>query len=176
MRVNAEAIRLVFTFDPMQTDAGIERGHMAKDQSQTNITDLVRQTQALLSPNGAAAPQIEQVMEMQEGMLKQAEAFNRHWIERRQKAVDTALEAMNEMQSGDKTDPAAAMRAIADWQRGSLERLTEDLQEWTAMWMKATQLAATAQNDAASSDDGKATKAKGQSASSGSKSDHATPV
>lgn len=151
---------------------------MAKDQSQTDITDLVRQTQALFSPNGATAPQIEQVMEVQEDMLKQAEAFNRHWIERRQKAVDTALEAMNEIQSGDQTDPLATMRAIADWQRGSLERLTADLQEWMALCMQATQLSATAQSDAASNDskDGTATKAKGQSASSGSKSDHATPA
>ena len=154
---------------------------MTKDQSQTGITDLVRQTQALFTPNGATAPPFEQIMKVQEGMLKQAEAFNRHWIERRQEAVDTALKAMTEMQSADKADPAAAMRAIADWQRGSVERLTADLQEWTALCMQATQLA-TAQDDAASSDsnDGKATRAKGQSAASGSKSgsksEHATPV
>ena len=97
---------------------------MAKDQAQTDITDLARQTQALFKLNGTAAPQFEQVMKVQEGMLEQAETFTRHWIERRQDAVETALEALNKMNSTDKPDPAAAMQAIFDWQRGSFERLT----------------------------------------------------
>ena len=155
---------------------------MAKDQSQTDLTDLTRQTQALFNLNGATAPGFEQVIKAQKGMLEQVEAFNRHWLERRQEAFDTALQAMTEMQSADKPDPAAAMRAIADWQAGSVERLTADLQEWMTLCLQATQAAATAQDDAAPSDsnEGKATRAKGQSASSGSKSgsksDHATPV
>lgn len=154
---------------------------MAKDQAQTDFTDLARQTQALFKLNGAALPQIETVMKMQEGMLEQAGTFTRHWIERRQEAVETALEAMTEMQSADRSDPAAAMRAIADWQRGSMERLAADMQEWMTLCMEATQAAATAQSDPAQgqaassgSDKAKATGAGGHAASSRSK--HATPV
>lgn len=156
---------------------------MAKDQAQTDITDLARQTQALFKLNGAAVPQVEQVLKAQQSMLEQAETFTRHWIERRQEAVETALEAMTEMQSADKSDPAAAMRAIADWQRGSVERLTTDMQEWMALCMQAGQLTTAAQSKSAQSkapssgsDKGKATGSKGQSASSSSKSGHATPV
>ena len=151
---------------------------MVKDQSQAGITDLTRQTRALFEPIGAMAPGFEQVVKVQKDMLEQVEAFNRHWLERRQEAFDTALQAMTEMQSAQKPDPAAAMRAIAGWQAGSVARLTADLQEWMTLCMQATQAAATAQDDAAPSDsnEGKATKAKGQSAASGSKSDHATPV
>ncbi len=157
---------------------------MAKDAPQTDITDLARQTQALFNLNGAAAPRFEQVMKVQEGMLEQAETFTRHWIERRQEAVDTALEALNKVNATEKPDPVAAMQTIADWQRGSFERLTEDFREWMTLCMQATQLAATPQSetekvDAASSGtdhDKAATKSKGRAASSRSKSDHATPV
>ncbi|WP_372609616.1 hypothetical protein [Aquicoccus sp.] len=157
---------------------------MAKDEPHTDIADLVRQTQALFNLSGAAAPRLTQVMKVQEGMLEQAETFTRHWIERRQEAIETALEALNSMNSKGKPDPVAAMQAITEWQRGSFERLTADYQEWMTLCMQATQLAATpqsetGQDDPASSrtDQDKATaKSKGRAASSRSKPDHATPV
>jgi len=151
---------------------------MAEEKALTDITDLARQTQALFKLDGAVAPQLEQVMKVQEGMLEQAGIFTRHWIERRQQAVDTALEALNQMNSKDEPDPAAAMQAIADWQRGSVERLNADLRDWMTLCTQTTQLVVTAQTDAASSDANqrKATRAKGRAASSGSRSDHATPV
>ena len=157
---------------------------MAKDQPKTDIGDLSRQTQALFDLNGVAAPQLEQVMKVQEGMLEQAETFTRHWVERRQKAVETAVETLNEMNSSGKPDPMAAMLGTAQWQRGSLERLTEDYREWMTLCMQPMQLTATSQGeteqaDAASSatDQGKATtKSKGRAAASRSKSEHATPV
>lgn len=157
---------------------------MAKEQSQTDITDMARQAQALFKMDGVTAPQFEQLMKMQQGMLEQAEAFTQHWIERRQEAVETAIEALNGMNSDGKPDPAVAIRAITDWQRGSFERLTADYQEWMKLCMKATQLAASqhieaAEDDALSSDDeqGKtARKSNGAAPSSRSKSQHATPV
>lgn len=85
---------------------------------------------------------------MQEGMLEQAEAYARHWIVRRQEAVETALEGLNEMKSTDKPDPVVAMQVIADWQRGSFERLTEDFREWMALCMHSTQLVATLPSEA----------------------------
>ena len=155
---------------------------MAKDQPQTDITDLEPQTQALFKLNGTVTPNLERVMKAQEGMLKQAETFTRHWIQRRQEAVETAVEAMNEMNSTGKPDPVAAMQTIADWQRGSFERLNEDFREWMTLCMQATQLATptpqseAGQDDTASSGTKAANKSKGRAATSRSKSDHATPV
>jgi len=157
---------------------------MAKDKPQTDVTDLARQTQALFNQNGAITPQVDQVMKVQQGMLEQAETFTRHWVERRQKALDTGVEALNKIGSSGKPDPVAAMQIISKWQRGSLERLTEDFQDWMALCMQPMQLAATqqsetTQDDAASSDSdqGKASNtSKGRSAASGGKSGHATPV
>ena len=157
---------------------------MAKDEPQTDITDLARQTQALFNLNGAEVPGFEQVMKVQQDMLEQAETFTRHWIERRQEAVETALQALNSMNSNGKPDPAAAMKAISDWQRGSIQRLTADYQEWMALCMRATQVAAAPQSEAeqddpnsSGTDRGKATaKSKGRAASARTKSEHATPV
>lgn len=156
---------------------------MTDEKPRMDITDLTRQTQAFFSSNGATVPQFEQVMKAQKNVLEQVEAFNRRWLARRQEAFDTALQAMTKMQSTDKPDPAAAMQAIADWQRGSVERVTADLQEWMTLCMQVGQVTTAApddaaQNDAAASDgtDGKATGAKGRSAASSKKSEHATPV
>ncbi len=157
---------------------------MAKDEPQTDMTDLARQTQALFKLNGAARPPVEQVMKVQEGMLEQAETFTRHWIERRQEAVDTALEALKEVNSADKPDPVAAMQTIADWQRRSFERLTEDFRDWMTLCMQPMHMAATSQGeteqadaDSSGTDQGKATtKSKGRAAASRSKSEHTTPV
>lgn len=157
---------------------------MTKQKAQTDITEMMRRTQALFRPNAPVAPQIERFWQIQDDMLSEGETFARHWFERRHEAVDTALKALKEMKSEDRADPMAAMRAITDWQRGSLERINADLRECMAVCMHVAQAAATAAPDAAMQDDkaqkntgrGNATKASRRAAASGAESDHATPV
>ena len=154
---------------------------MAKDEAQTDITDLARRTQALFNPTGMAVPQVEQVLTLQQEMAGQTETFARHWVERRQEAVETGLEALREMSATNGADPMAAMRAITDWQRGSFERLNADLRDWVALCTQHTQLSATPQSGPALSttdlnaDKPKQTKAKDRAAS-GAQTEHATPV
>lgn len=151
---------------------------MAQAETQMDITDLARQTQALFKLSGAATPQLEQYWNMQGSMLKDAETFARHWFKRRHEATETAVEALHEVSATGRPDPAAAMQAIFNWQRGSAERLNADLQDWTTLCAHLTQAATTAQAEAASSeaDQDKATKVGARSTTSGSKSEHATPV
>ena len=159
---------------------------MAKDETQTDIMDLARRTQALFNPNGAAMPQFEHVLKLQQEMAGQTETFARHWFERRQEAAETGLEALREMNANSGADPMAALRVITDWQRGSFKRLNADLQDWVALCTQVTQIGAasqdaTQQGDGASSaanksaDQPKSTKSKGRAAS-GDQSQHATPV
>lgn len=110
----------------------------------------MRQTQALFKLNGAATPQLEQFWNTQDSMLKGAETFARHWFERRHQATETAVEALHEVSATGQPDPAAAMQAIFNWQRGSAERLKADLQEWMTLCAHLTQAATTAQGEAAS--------------------------
>ncbi|MGI3211933.1 phasin family protein [Roseovarius tibetensis] len=154
---------------------------MAKDEPQTDIIDLGRRMQALFTPTGAAVPQVEQMMKLQQEMVAQTETFARHWFERRQEAAETGLEALREMSTASRTDPLAAMRAITDWQRGSFERLNADLQDWVALCTQLTQVAVTPESGTGASatnqnaDKPKQTKAKDRAAS-GAQTEHATPV
>ncbi|MCC6008795.1 MAG: hypothetical protein JJU40_14110 [Rhodobacteraceae bacterium] len=125
---------------------------MTKDQAQADTTDLARQTQALFALNGVSGPQFEQFFKARDQMLRDVESFARHWLERRQEATRSAAEALSQMNSADRSDPAAALKAVTDWQRGSWERMREDLQEWTALCMRCADAMATTQVEASSSD------------------------
>lgn len=65
---------------------------------------------------------------MQARLLNEAEAFSRHWFQRRNDAIETAADALHQMNSNGAAGPAEALRAMADWQRRSLERLGADAQ------------------------------------------------
>ncbi len=118
---------------------------MAKVQTQTDISELARQTQELFKLNGASAPQFEQFREVQNAMLKEAETFAHHWFERRQEATDATIDAMRQVNSNDNTDPTAFTQAITDWQSRSFERLNADLQDWMTLCTHCAQLAAPKQ-------------------------------
>lgn len=122
---------------------------MTKERMQPDLTEMARKTQALFTANGAAGAQFEQFLEMQDSLLEEAETFARHWFERRHAATETAIEALHEAKSNGAADPAQAMRAITDWQRGAFERLAADMQEWTALCMRCAGAATTAQLDTA---------------------------
>ncbi|MGM0660473.1 MAG: hypothetical protein ACQEUH_04775 [Pseudomonadota bacterium] len=162
---------------------------MAEDHLQTDITDFTRRMQALFNPNGAAMPQVEQLLTVQQEMVRQTETFTRHWLERRQEAAETGLEALQTLSKTQGTDPAAALRAMADWQRGSFKRVSADLQDWVALCTQITQTAtaqgATTQGEAekgkGASQDAKTAKPAKPSgskprATSGVGTQHATPV
>lgn len=150
---------------------------MAKEQSQPDLGELARKTQALLVQNGAAGAQIERFRGMQDALLKEAETFARHCFERRHAATETAIEALHAIKSNGTADPAQAMRALTDWQRGSFERMITDMQEWTALCMRGAGEATTAQLDAVetAADQAEAGKANGKAAAK-PRSGHATPV
>lgn len=112
--------------------------------------DQARQTPALFRPINGAMPQMETVMQAQEGILREVEGFARNWLQRRQEATRSALDALHEMNAAGQGDPGAALKAITEWQRGSLERVNADLKEWTTLCMRCAEVASTAQTGMAS--------------------------
>lgn len=58
------------------------------------IADLIKQTQGAVALNPILGPQIEQFWQAQEKMLQEAEAFTKHWFERRHSAAKSALKAV----------------------------------------------------------------------------------
>ncbi len=101
--------------------------------------------QALLSLSPLAGPQVHQFWEMQERLLKEAETFSKHWFERRHTAARTGLQTTAAMFETCTSDPAAAGKALHDWQMQSAERITEDVQEWIDLCTRSAELFASAE-------------------------------
>lgn len=127
---------------------------MANDPTQTDIGELARQTQALFKLNGGVAPQLENLVQVQDGLLEEVADFARTWFQRRHDATQSAFKTLHDVNSAGKTDPAAAMQAITEWQRGSFERLSADMQDWTALCMRCAGGAMAAQSEMKSEDKG----------------------
>ena len=94
------------------------------------ISDVMQQFQRTLGATPMTAPQMEQFWKAQDHLLEEAERFSQHWFERRHAAARTALEAAQDMRENGAQDPAAAMKAMGDWQAESAQRLMADWQEW----------------------------------------------
>jgi hypothetical protein len=105
---------------------------MAQEHARTGIADMGRQMQALFNMNGAAAPQLESVLQLQEELAEELGSFAQNWYRRRHEAIETAFKTLREVNSDGKADPAAALQAMSEWQRGAIERLSADMQDWTA--------------------------------------------
>jgi hypothetical protein len=127
---------------------------MAEDRTNADITGMIRGMQALFDPSGTVAPGPERMLALHREMARQTQTFARHWLARRQDAAETGVAALQTLAATQGTDPAAALRAITDWQRGSVRRLDADLQEWIALCTQITRTA-TAQSvpDAGEADD-----------------------
>jgi len=96
----------------------------------STIADLFRQTQMNLGMSPVIGPQAEHFWKAQETILSDTEKFAKHWFERRHTATRTALDTVRDLTRNGSSDPAAAAKAIANWQEHSMERISEDFKEW----------------------------------------------
>lgn len=79
------------------------------------------------------APQTEYLWGAQARILDEVERFSSAWFRRRHEAAQSLIEASRRIVAEGRADPASAMKEIADWQHGSMERLREDAQEYSRM-------------------------------------------
>ena len=101
-------------------------------KSSTQIGDMMDQARAMMAASPAIAPQMEQFWMAQDQVLSEAEAFSKAWFARRHAATRSALEALRKG-DGARPDPARTMQMALDWQRHSMERLAEDMQQWLTL-------------------------------------------
>lgn len=135
------------------------------------VGDLMEQARGMFALNPVAEPQMKKFWEAQDGILEEAEAFSRAWFERRHEAAKKALEAVKTA-NGNGSDPSAAMRAMVDWQQGSFQRMTDDMQEWVDLCSRCAGRLTQAEAEVVK--EGTEKVAKG--AKSAAKSQQATPV
>ncbi|MCV2868442.1 hypothetical protein OEW28_07350 [Defluviimonas sp. WL0002] len=98
-------------------------------KSKTTVSELMKQAQDSLLPTRLATPQIEQFWRAQDRILEDAEVYSRNWFARRHQAAQSALEAVREA-NGEAADHAAALQVMIGWQQHSMQRMTEDMQQW----------------------------------------------
>jgi len=132
-------------------------------ESKSDVSDMMKKTQEIFATVPAMAPQMEQFWKAQDGILEEVEDFSKAWFERRHEAARSALDAVRKA-NGNGTDPAAAMEAITDWQRHSMERMTEDMRQWMELWSRCAGRMTPAPEDSAAQGAGPARGASKQTA------------
>ena len=139
-------------------------------ESKTDLPTMVEQAQTLMmSP--LITPQLERLWKAQDEILEESEAFSMAWFARRHEATKTALDAVHGMNGAGAT-PAAAMRTLAQWQQGSLQRLADDFQQWLGLCARCTGRMTGAEFEAAR----EGAERVGKRAKSSAAARHATPV
>lgn len=107
---------------------------MAKSNSPTpQVDEAVNTARAIFSTNPAFGPQARHFWQAQDRLLSEAERFSSAWFKRRHDAAQAAIATTRQIADGGAQDPAAALRAITDWQAHSLERLAKDARDCTEM-------------------------------------------
>ncbi|KPQ16164.1 MAG: hypothetical protein HLUCCO18_09430 [Rhodobacteraceae bacterium HLUCCO18] len=132
--------------------------------------DLMERTRGLFAAAPLNEPQMEQFWKAQDAILEETEAFSKAWFERRHEATRQAVEAVHKLngEGGGGADPTAAMRAMAEWQQGSLRRMAQDMQEWVELCSRCAARVTDAEVEAG--------KKGAEKLAKSAKSKHATPV
>lgn len=144
---------------------------MAKDDMTSGFADLMKQTQGMMAWTPMLTPQMEQFWKAQEDMLEDAEAFSKAWYARRHDATRSALKAVRKL-NGSGVTPMSVMHEMADWQRHSLERLSEDMQHLMGLCARCAGRIASAETIAAE----KALKETAKQGKAATATSMATPV
>lgn len=132
----------------------------------------MRQAREMLAFNPMMAPPFEQFWKAQENVLQEAEAFSRGWFQRRHDAAKSALDATRKAAGNGASDSSSALQAISEWNRHSVERMTEDFREWMKFCTQCAGHLSAAELEAGKQELEEA----GKRAAAGSKTKHATPV
>jgi len=146
------------------------------DDVRTTIADMMSGAPGMWAVTPTIGSQCQDFWKAQESILQETEAFSRAWFARRHEATRTALDVARKVGENGGSQPAEAMRAITEWQRGSLARLTRDMQEWMDLTAHCTAHLAGSRTEAGTGTEGweKASTEKGKAPQSRAK--QTTPV
>lgn len=118
------------------------------DTKMSDVFEPIQSMNVMLAANPALGPQAQHFWQAQDRMLAEAEKFSSAWFKRRHEAAQSAMRASQEIASNGTTDPAAAMKTIADWQAHSMEHIAEDAKDCMEMMTRCAGAAATNEAEA----------------------------
>ena len=114
---------------------------MAKtDTKQNGMLEAMKSANSMMAANPMFGPQAKHFWQAQDRILDEAQKFSTAWIKRRHQATQSALKASSVVATDGANDPSAAMKALADWQTHSMERLAEDAREGLDLMTRCAEL------------------------------------
>ncbi len=108
-----------------------------------------KQEAGFLPPTGSETilPHVQNFWQAQNAALGEAETFAKRWFERRRMAVQSAIQATDEI-ARRGTEIGAAQSILQDWQLHSLERMAEDASDWMTLWRNCANFYSASEIDA----------------------------
>jgi len=106
---------------------------MAKTDTNKGFSEAIKSAQDVFGTAAMMGPQGRHFWQAQERVLDEAEQFYTAWFKRRHDAVRAALDTTALVATDGMRDPSVALRALTEWQSGSMERMAQDVREGTAM-------------------------------------------
>ncbi|MCI2393912.1 phasin family protein [Aliiroseovarius sediminis] len=94
------------------------------------FTDMMKQTQDMMTANPMMGAQMTNVFETQQKFLQEAQTFSEHWFDRRKQAAETAMQAARDIVDAGSAEPSVVLNVMSEWQQHSMERMAADFQEW----------------------------------------------
>ena len=79
------------------------------------------------------SPQKQHFLEAQQSIFDELEKFSSAWFQRRQDAAQAMISVSKQMLSLGQSDPANALRQVADWHRETMSRIAQDAKECTEL-------------------------------------------
>ncbi|SMX48826.1 hypothetical protein [Maliponia aquimaris] len=108
---------------------------MTRHESMTAAEDTaLNAAQVLFTANPVfLAPQMKHVLHAQVRILDEVGKFSTAWLQRRQEAAQTMIDAGRRIAMQGSVDPANALKEMVDWQTHSMERLAADAKDCSEM-------------------------------------------
>ncbi len=123
---------------------------MAKtDNAMTGLMESMRSTQQLFAANPMTGTHARDFWEMQQRMLAEAENFTSAWFVRRNQATRAAMQASEKLANSGPSNPAVLLEVMAEWQKASMERMSDDARECGEMLGRCAGLLMRTEIDAA---------------------------
>jgi len=105
-----------------------------REDTKPTLSEALNAGSGMFAANlGFVAPQREHTLQTQLRLFGEAEKFAAAWFQRRQVATQSLIDAGRRIASAGQDDPSKAMSEMTTWQAQSLERVMEDVKDYTEM-------------------------------------------
>lgn len=114
---------------------------MTKQAKSTNLPTFdnpMVSAMQMLAPMPLSGPHMRHFWQAQDQFLREMERYSEGWFQRRHSGTKAALSTAS--QTADPGNPMEVWRNLAEWQVQSVERMSEDLQEFMSSMSRCAEI------------------------------------